>query len=480
MKEPSPGHSMATLRETPDVLLVDDNEDLRFVLATVLSRNGYRVVEAADEPAAVDALRRSRPSLVLSDLRLPNGDGLGVLRAAKDLDPALPVILMTGYGAIEEAVTAVREGALDYLPKPVDHEHLVLTVSRAIQQRRIVTENLLLREAMGSRLGTPTIVGEHPALRGVLRSLRRVAATETTVMLGGESGTGKELFARALHAHSDRAAGPFVAINCAAIPESLLETELFGHEKGAFTGANARKPGKFEVAHGGTLFLDEIGEMPVNLQAKVLRVLEERSFERVGSNTTLHVDVRLVAATNRDLRAAVAARTFREDLFFRLSVFPIVIPPLRERASDIPLLASHFIEKFAREQNKRPPHLSSSAAEALERHPWPGNVRELQNCIERAVILADGETLHPQHLNLVASDGQRDAAAPARDPWDQIDLSGTLPDVSRRVLMEVERRKIQQALVQTNWDQARAAAALQIPPRVLLARVREYKLAPKQ
>ncbi|HTU99153.1 MAG TPA: sigma-54 dependent transcriptional regulator [Luteitalea sp.] len=469
---------MAATRETTDVLLVDDNEDLRYVLATVLSRHGYRVVEAADEPEAIDALRLNRPSLVLSDLRLPNGDGLGVLRAAKELDPALPVILMTGYGAIEEAVTAVREGALDYLPKPVDHEHLVLTVSRAIEQRRIVTENLLLREALGTRHGAPTIVGEHPALLDTLRSLKRVAPTETTVLLGGESGTGKELFARGLHGHSDRADGPFVAINCAAIPETLLETELFGHEKGAFTGASQRKQGKFEVAHGGTLFLDEIGEMPVNLQAKVLRVLEERSFERVGSNTTLHVDVRLVAATNRDLRAAVANRTFREDLFFRLSVFPIVIPPLRERASDVPLLARHFIEKFAREQNKRPPHLSSAAVEALEEHAWPGNVRELQNCIERAVILADSEVVHAQHLNLGKGELARDAEPVSRDPWDEIDLSGTLGEASRRVLMAVERRKVQQALDEAKWDHAKAAAALQVPTRVVLGRIRDFKLTP--
>ncbi len=461
------------------MLLVDDNEDLRFVLATVLARHGYRVVEAADEAEAVEALRLNRPSLVLSDLRLPTGDGLGVLRAAKDLDPALPVILMTGYGAIEEAVAAMREGALDYLPKPVDHEHLVLTVSRAIEQRRIVTENLLLREALGARHGAPTIVGEHPSLVEVARSLSRVAPTDTTVLLGGESGTGKELFARALHAQSERAAGPFVAINCAAIPETLLETELFGHEKGAFTGANARRPGRFEVAHGGTLFLDEIGEMPVNLQAKVLRVLETRSFERVGSNTTLHVDVRLVAATNRDLRAAVAARTFREDLFFRLSVFPIVIPPLRERASDVPLLARHFVEKFAREQNKRPPHLSSAAVDALEQHPWPGNVRELQNCIERSVILAEGDTVHARHLNLGPADISRETAPPPRDPWDDIDTSGTLPEASRRILLEVERRKIQQALDDARWDQARAAAALEIPPRMLLGRIRDFKLAPK-
>ncbi len=237
------------------------------VLAAILSREGYRIVEAADEPEAIEALRVHRPALVLADLRLPVGDGLGVLRAAKDLDPALPVVLMTGYGVIEEAVHAMREGALDYLPKPVDHDHLVLTVSRAIAQRRLVMENLLLREALGPRHGTPTIVGEHPVLVDALRQLRRVAPTDSTVLLGGESGTGKELFARSVHSMSERAEGPFVAINCAAIPEMLLESELFGHEKGAFTGAQARKPGRFELAHRGTLFLDEIGEMPVNLQA---------------------------------------------------------------------------------------------------------------------------------------------------------------------------------------------------------------------
>ncbi len=469
----------AAQRETADVLLVDDNEDLRYVLAAVLSRHGHRIVEAADESAAIEALRLHRPSLVLSDLRLPDGDGLGVLRAAKELDPALPVILMTGFGAIDEAVAAVREGALDYLTKPVDHEHLLLTVSRAIEQRRIVTENFLLKEALGARHGAPTIVGEHPALVEVFRSLQRVAPTDTTVLLGGESGTGKELVARALHAQSDRAAGPFVAINCAAIPETLLETELFGHEKGAFTGANARKPGKFEVAHGGTLFLDEIGEMPVNLQAKLLRVLETRSFERLGSNTTLHVDVRLVAASNRDLRAAVSARTFREDLFFRLSVFPIEIPPLRQRVSDVPLLAGHFVERFAREQNKRPPHLSSSAVAALVAHPWPGNVRELQNCIERAVILAEGDTVHAAQLQIGAGEGTRLALPPTpRDPWDDIDISGTLPEASRRVLAEVERRKVSQALDEAGWDQARAAAALGIPLRMLLARIREFRLTP--
>jgi DNA-binding NtrC family response regulator len=471
---------MTPVRDAPDVLIVDDNADLRMVLRAVLSRQGYRVVEASDEAEATEALGLHRPALVLSDLRLPVGDGLGVLRAAKEFDPALPVILMTGYGAIEDAVHAMREGALDYLPKPVDQDHLLLIVSRAIAQRRLATENVLLREALGARHGIPVIVGEHPVLLDALRQLRRVALTDSTVLLGGESGTGKELFARSVHAFSERADGPFVAINCAAIPETLLESELFGHEKGAFTGAQARKPGRFELAHRGTLFLDEIGEMPMSLQAKVLRVLQERSFERVGGNATLHVDVRVVAASNRDLRQAVRERRFREDLFFRLAVFPLTIPPLRDRPTDIPLLARHFIEIFARDMNKRPQHLTSAAEAALCAHPWPGNIRELQNCMERAVILAHGDAIHPHYLHLGAErPGADRAQAPDADPWGVIDLSGTLAAASRRVLAEVERRKIQDALDTTGWNRDRAAALLEVPPRLLLAKIREYQLRQK-
>ena len=277
---------------------------------------------------------------MLSDLRLPEGDGFGVLRAAKDLDPELPVIVMTAFGSIQDAVAAMKEGALDFLAKPVDPDHLLLMVERALAQRRLATENMILKDELAQRRGAPQIVGDDPKLKQVSLALHRAAATDTTVLLEGESGTGKELFARALHALSPRADGPFVAINCAAIPETLLETELFGHEKGAFTGAvGAQAPGKFELAHRGTLFLDEIGDLPLSLQAKILRALEEKTFERVGGTAPLQVDVRVVAATNRNLKAAVAARQFREDLYFRLSVFPITIPPLRERPSDIPTLA---------------------------------------------------------------------------------------------------------------------------------------------
>jgi len=292
------------------------------------------------------------------------------------------------------------------------------------------------------------------------------------VLLEGESGTGKELFARALHALSTRNDGPFVAINCAAIPETLLETELFGHEKGAFTGAAARKPGRFELAHRGTLFLDEIGDLPLGLQAKILRALEEKRFERVGGTQSLHVDVRVVAATNRHLKAAVAARQFREDLYFRLSVFPISIPPLRERPGDIATLARHFVEKFSRDLNKHV-YLSPVALEELQKYQWPGNVRELQNCIERSVILCDGDTIHARHLNL----SFRPGAVPLPvSPWDQIDLSGTLLEATRRITSEVEKRKIDQAMQEAAGNKQRAADLLQISFKSLTSKLREFGL----
>jgi DNA-binding NtrC family response regulator len=381
---------------------------------------------------------------------------------------------MTAYGSIEDAVAAIKEGALDFLAKPVDPDHLLLLVSRALEQRRLITENLLMKEELAVRRGAPPLVGEDPSLRKVFASLERAAATDTTVLIEGESGTGKELFARSLHALSPRTDNPFVAINCAAIPENLLESELFGHEKGAFTGAFARKLGKFEVAHRGTLFLDEIGDLPLSLQAKLLRALEERRFERVGGTASVQVDVRLVAATNVGLRAAVAARRFREDLYFRLSVFPITVPPLRERPGDIALLTQYFITRFCRELKKKPMVLAPAAVEQLQAYRWPGNVRELQNCIERAVILADTDAIHPRHLNLQIT--APPTAEAVVDPWAQIDLSGTLPQVSRRVLVEVERVKIQRTLVEAEQNKARAADLLGINLRVLLSKLREHRL----
>jgi DNA-binding NtrC family response regulator len=442
------------------------------MLRHALERQGHAVLEAADQPAATRLLQQALPAVVLSDLRLPEGDGFGVLRAAKEIDADIPVIVMTAYGSIEDAVAAMKEGAMDFLAKPIDPDHLLLLVSRALEQRRIVTENLLMKEELAVRRGAPQLVGEDPSLRKVFASLQRAAATDTTVLLEGESGTGKELFARSLHALSPRAEQPFVAINCAAIPETLLETELFGHEKGAFTGAFARKPGKFEMAHRGTLFLDEIGDLPLALQAKILRALEEKRFERVGGTASVQVDVRLVAATNKGLRAAVAARRFREDLYFRLSVFPITVPPLRERTGDIPVLARFFVDRFCRDLKKKSLVLSPPALEHLEKYRWPGNVRELQNCIERAVILADGDTILPRHLNLSFAEPPVDEEAVS--PWAHVDMSGSLAEVTRRTTAQVERHKIEEVLREAGNNKGRAAELLQVSYKTLLAKLKEH------
>jgi DNA-binding NtrC family response regulator len=421
-------------------------------------------------------LEADEPALVLTDLRLPRGDGFGVLRAVKALDAGLPVVVMTAYGGIEEAVAAMKAGALDFLAKPVDPDHLRLIVRRALDARRLVAENLLLKMELAERRGAPQIVGSSPALRRVLAAVERAAGTEATVLIEGETGTGKELVARTLHAMSARAGGPFVAINCAAIPETLLESELFGHEKGAFTGAVARKPGKFELAHRGTLFLDEIGDLPLGLQGKILRALEEKRFERLGGTAAVQVDVRLVAATNRNLRAAVAARAFREDLYFRLSVLPITVPPLRERPEDIAVLARYFVERFCRDLKRPPLAVAPEALAALQAYRWPGNVRELQNCIERAVILAEGDVIQPRHLHL-SFDAGAGAAAGGGDPWAALDLSGTLADVAARAVAEAERRKIAHALRTCGGDAGRAADLLQVSYGTLLAKMKAYGLA---
>jgi DNA-binding NtrC family response regulator len=454
------------------ILLVEDKDSLRAMLRHALESQGHQVVEARDQTEAVEQLRQDAPSVVLSDLRLPVGDGFGVLKAAKEVDPELPVIVMTAFGGIQDAVAAMKAGALDFLAKPVDPDHLLLLVERALAQRRLITEYALLKEELAQRRGAPVIIGEAAVMKQVSQAIQRAAGTDTTVLLEGESGTGKELFARAVHALSARASGPFVAINCAAIPDTLLEAELFGYEKGAFTGAVQRKLGKFEVANGGTLFLDEIGELPLALQGKILRALEERTFERLGSTSSVRVDVRVVVATNRVLKQAVAARQFREDLYFRLSVFPITIPPLRDRPDDIPILARHFIERGCRELGKGSLALAPSALEALLAYQWPGNVRELQNCLERAVILADGATIHPAHLSLATEIHLLTPASPIAN----LDFSGTLADVMSRATEVVEREAIARALEDTNGDAARAADRLQIGYKALTAKMRDYGL----
>ena len=449
-----------------DVLIVEDKESLRTMLRKTLESRGFGVDEAGDVYEARRRIQSQRYLAVLTDLRLPAGTGFEVLKAARDADVEAHVIVMTAFGTIEEAVRAMKEGAADFLAKPVDPEHLFVLLDRAAERRRLATEYVLLKDEYQRRYGLPRVLGDDPAWKETMLAVQRAAPAEATVLLLGESGTGKELLSRALHQLSPRAKGPFVAINCAAIPEALLENELFGHEKGAFTGAASRKIGKAELAHRGTLFLDEIGDLPLALQAKILRLVQEKQFERVGGLQTITVDVRVVAATNRDLREAVARREFREDLFFRLSVFPVEIPPLRRRRGDIRLLAEAFLERYAREMGRHGLRLSEAAHEALLDHAWPGNVRELQNAIERAAILVDGHEIEPGHLRLVA-----DAGGGVR-LGDVLDLSGPLADVGRRAAALAEDEAIRQALQDCRDDRNDAAAQLGITPAALARRLR--------
>src|SRR5215204_7293219 len=390
----------------PDILLVEDKESLRRVLRLTLESAGYTVAEAADARAAAQAVAREPFRLVLTDLRMPHGSGIDVLRASKTAAADVPVILMTAYGSIDEDVQAMKEGAHDFLQKPVDSNHLLLLVERALEHMRLRTENVLLREEWSRRYGFPRIVGESEAIKRAVAETQRVAATDTTVLLLGESGTGKELFARAIHHLSPRRDRAFVAINCAAIPETLIENELFGHERGAFTGATERRPGKFELASGGTIFLDEIGELPLAAQGKLLRAIEEKVVDRIGGRAPVAVDVRVVAATNKDLKAAVENGQFRGDLFFRLAVFPIEVPALRDRDDDIVLLARHFASEIGRELRGREAQLTPEALAALQQHHWPGNVRELENAIERACIISDTLVLQPGDLGLEAANAE--------------------------------------------------------------------------
>ena len=431
------------------ILLVEDKDELREMLTHALKRMGYAVTPAAQLADALKALEREHFSAVLTDLKLPSGTGMDVLRAALEADSATPVIVMTAYGSIQDAVAAMRDGAYDFIQKPIDLEHLKLLLARAIERQQLLRENLVLKEEYAQRYGFPRMVGEHPVMLAAAREMQRIAAADTTVLLLGESGTGKELFARAIHQLSARGNKPFVALNCAAIPETLVENELFGHERGAFTGANARKLGKFETADGGTIFLDEIGELPLEIQGKLLRVLEQRTLERLGGTSSITVDVRVITATNRDLEAAAEKGEFRRDLYYRLAVFPIRIPALRERGDDVELLAEHFLERFRRELRKPRLTLASDAHAALRRHSWPGNVRELQNVMERAAILNDGE-INAVDLGLAGQNGAEEKKA--------------------------ERARIESTLRACKWNKNDAAQKLGISYRTLLSKIHAYEL----
>ncbi|MGO9642904.1 MAG: sigma-54-dependent transcriptional regulator [Candidatus Acidiferrales bacterium] len=457
------------------LLLVEDKAELRAMLRKALERAGYEVDEAPDGTSAVNKIRARRYLLVLTDLKLPGCSGLDVLRESKQADATVPVILITAYGSIEDAVSAMKDGAFDFIQKPVDLDHLKLLVERAARQQELLRENLLLREEYSARYGFPRIVGESEPMREVTHQVQRVAPTDSTVLLLGQSGTGKELFARAIHHLSSRREHPFVALNCAAIPEGLVENELFGHERGAYTGAGARKIGKIELAHHGTIFLDEIGDLPLPTQAKLLRVLEERRFDRVGGTQAVDVDVRILAATNKNLRLAVQAKSFREDLYFRLAAVPITIPTLAERVDDVLLLAGHFLERFRREFRKPGLELSDEARIALRDYAWPGNVRELQNTIERAAILSDGTVIHPDDLQLPAmKPATGDMPSGMMD--ENFDWGGTLEDVASRAVAHVERYKIEAALRSTKWNKTRAAEQLGVSYKTLLNKIRSLGL----
>lgn len=450
------------------LLIVEDKESLSLMLKETALAEGFEPEVSANGSDAIRRLAEGRRYFaVLTDLRLPGADGIAVLKQARESDPECPVIVMTAFGTIENAVEAMKLGAHDFIQKPIDVDYLTLLLRRCLEHRDLRHENLLLRDEFQKRYKLPAIVGDSPGMREVSQAVQRVAVTDSTVLLQGESGTGKELFARAIHQLSQRANRPFVAINCAAIPDTLIENELFGHEKGAFTGATARQLGKFELADTGTIFLDEIGELGHGIQSKLLRVIQERRFERIGGQASIEVDVRIVCATNRNLAEDVKAGRFREDLFFRVNVFPITIPPLRARREDVDALAGHFIQKFAVELNKPKLRIDEEARVILRGYDWPGNIRELENCIERAAILCDRDTITPADLRL---------STPSQDLLrDAVDLTGTLPDAVERVTRIVERAKIADALARTS-SRSDAADLLGISARTLQAKLKELGL----
>lgn len=449
------------------ILVVDDDDAHRSMLRTMLRSWGFAVEEAADGDEAVALVRERAFDAVLTDVRMARMDGIHALKAMLEYNPALPVVLMTAFSSVETAVDALRLGAYDYLVKPLDFDLLRETLEQCIERSRHSVENRELRRQLTEAAASEEIIGRSDALKRMLGFIETVAPTEATVLVTGESGTGKELVARALHAASARADKPLVTVNCAALAETLLESELFGHEKGAFTGADRRREGRFVQANGGTLFLDEIGEMPLQLQAKLLRALQQGEIQRVGSDTPITVDVRVIAATNRDLRQEVQEKRFREDLYFRLNVISIEVPPLRRRGEDIPLLAAYFLQRFAERNRKSIKGFSPQAMDSLLRYPWPGNVRELENAVERAVILCNGDLVTGAEL----PDNIAHAAPQEEGPAQQESLS-----LAGMALELVERRAIEDTMRQTGDNKSEAARRLGITRATLHNKLRKYGL----
>ena len=450
----------------PNILVVDDKDSMRNMLHQTLIEEGYRVDSAPDGDKALELVRNKSYDLVLTDLKMPTLSGLDVLNGVREVDLDTAVIVMTAYGTIEDAVAAMKGGAIDFITKPFDTDHLCVMVSRALENRRMVAENSLLREELMADPALENIVGASEKMVEIEKLVRKVSVSDASVLLQGESGTGKELFARAIHRLSLRKDGPYIAINCAAIPGELLENELFGSEKGAFTGAHARKMGKFEIASGGTIFLDEIGDMDIQLQAKLLRVLQQKNFERLGGTKTVDVDVRVIAASNMDLGQLCTEKKFREDLFYRLSVFPITIPPLRERPADISELAEFFIRKYCQELKKPEKNLSKDAIALLQKYHWPGNVRELENTIERAVILSEGKKVTPDHLAIRLRG------------TDEIQLreGAGLKEIGAHAQMKAERATIMRVLRQVRGNKRKCAKILKIDYTTLFDKIKRYEI----
>jgi DNA-binding NtrC family response regulator len=445
------------------ILVVDDESHARNALGALLGDEGYEVETAADAFKALGKIEEQAPDLVLTDLQMPGMTGVDLLRKLRENGDEVVVVLMTAFGDVQTAVAAMREGAADYLTKPLDMDRLTAVLTREMERLRLRREAGSLRARLAEKYSFQNIVGSSAPMQTVFKTVAQVAASKASVLIGGESGTGKELIAAAIHQRSPRATGPFVKLHCAALAESLLESELFGHERGAFTGAVGRRDGRFHQASGGTLFLDEIGEISPAVQVKLLRFLQEHEFERVGGNETIRVDVRVIAATNRDLKAEVARGRFREDLFYRLNVINIVMPPLRERPSDIPLLASHFLRKYAAENGKTITGFDDAALETLTGYGWPGNVRELENVVERAVVLCNGDRITQSELPA--------GLTPAR-PGTGIRIPGSTID-------EVERHLILRTLESTGGSTAEAAQILGISIRKIQYKLHEYNSPPK-
>ena len=459
-----------TAKAKPTVLVVDDEKNIRDGLLQALEDDWY-VGLAENGQRALQWLETHRADAVLTDLKMPGIDGMELLARLLRLDNPPVVIMLTAYGNVETAVEAMKRGAYDFLTKPVNLDRLDLVLRRALRERQRERENTQLKAQLDRKYGFETILGNSPAMQQVFDVIRAAAPTRATVLIQGESGTGKELVARALHQNSPRREAPFVPVHCAALAPTLLESELFGHEKGAFTGALDRRPGRFEKADGGTLFLDEVGEIEPSLQVKILRVLQERQFERVGGTDTLSVDVRVVAATNRDLQAMVAAGTFREDLYYRLNVINVTLPPLRERGEgDIALLARHYLDELTREHGRPPSTITPAAMDILATYPWPGNVRELRNVIERLVVLGHGGPITPDALPQALRTPPATATAPSAPSVP------SAPSPSPDDLHAAERLHIQSALRRFNGNRTRAAAALGISLRTLHRKLNQYNL----